>query len=118
MKRVYLLYLAIPVLALSLLPLSVWWFIGGVVAIMVFIAYQFYASRLKALQDRTDVLEKELEDLNVHLENSVLKEQKTSKEANHVKQMKQQLLSVLSHEIRTPMNRALGMSLLLEDTSL
>ncbi len=118
MKKVYLLYLAIPVLAFSLLRLSVWWFIGGVVAIMVFIAYQFYASRLKALQDRTDVLEKELEDLNVHLENSVLKEQKTSKEANHVKQMKQQLLSVLSHEIRTPMNGVLGMSLLLEDTSL
>jgi signal transduction histidine kinase/CheY-like chemotaxis protein len=118
MKKTYILFLAIPVAAFTLLWLSVWWFAGGIVVFMLFIAYQFYASRLKAIQDRTEVLEKELEDLHVHLENSVLKEEKTSKEAAQVKQTKQQLLSAIGHEIRTPMNGVLGMALLLEDTSL
>lgn len=118
MKKFYALFLALPVLALTLLYLSLWWFIGGVAVLMVFIAYQFYAARLKAMQARNEVLEKELEELHVRLEHAVLKEQKTSKEADQVRLMKQQLLSVLSHEIRTPMNGVMGMVLLLEDTPL
>ena len=118
MKKIYIYFLAIPVLAFTLMWLSVWWFAGGVAAFMLFIAYQFYASRLEAVQARTEVLEKEMEDLNAHLESSVLKEQKTSKEADQLKRTKQQLLTVIGHEIRTPMNGVLGMALLLEDTSL
>lgn len=118
MKRFYLILFAIPVLAFSLLYFSVWWFIAGLTAIMIFIAYRFYAERLGAAETSNELLENELEDLHMRLEKAVLKEQKTSKEAEQIKQVKQQLLSVLSHEIRTPMNGVLGMSLLLADTSL
>lgn len=118
MKKFYALFLAIPVLAFTLLWLSVWWFVGGVAAVMAFIAYQFYASRFNALQDRNDVLEKELEDLNEHLERSVVKEQKVSKEIENIRLTKQQLLSVISHEVRTPMNGIMGSALLMQETSL
>jgi signal transduction histidine kinase/CheY-like chemotaxis protein len=118
MKKFYILLFTIPVLAIMLLSLSVWWFVGGVSVVMVFIAYQFYATRFSAVKDRTSVLEKEGEDLHERLEKSVLKEQKTSKEAAQVKEQKQQLLSVISHEVRTPMNGVMGMALLLADTSL
>ena len=118
MKRFYLILFAIPVLAFSLLYFSLWWFIAGLTAIMIFIAYRFYAERLGAAETSNELLENELEDLHMRLEKAVLKEQKTSKEAEQIKQVKQQLLSVLSHEIRTPMNGVLGMSLLLADTSL
>jgi signal transduction histidine kinase/CheY-like chemotaxis protein len=118
MKKFYILFLAIPVLAFTLLWLSVWWFVGGVAAVMVFIAYQFYASRFNALQDRNEVLEKELEDLNEHLERSVVKEQKVSKEIENIRVMKQQLLSVISHEVRTPMNGIMGSALLMQETSM
>ena len=118
MKRFYLILFAVPVLAFSLLYFSVWWFIAGLAAVMIFIAYRFYAERLGAVETSNELLENELEDLHMRLEKAVLKEQKTSKEAEQVKQVKQQLLSVLSHEIRTPMNGVLGMSLLLADTEL
>jgi len=118
MKKFYITLLTVPILFFTLLYLSLWWFIGGVAVIMIFIAYRFYAISLRASEARKEILEKELEELHVHLEHSVLKEQKTSKEAEQVKQMKQQLLSVISHEIRTPMNGVLGMSLLFEDTPL
>jgi signal transduction histidine kinase/CheY-like chemotaxis protein len=118
MKKFYIIFLALPLLFFTLLYLSIWWFIGCVVVIMAVIAYRFYAVHLQASEARKEVLEMEVEDLNVRLENAVLKEQKTGKEAEQVKQVKQQLLSVLSHEIRTPMNGVLGMSLLLEDTTL
>jgi signal transduction histidine kinase/CheY-like chemotaxis protein len=67
---------------------------------------------------RNETLEKEVEDLHVRLEHAVLKEQRTTKEIGRIRELKQQLLSIISHEIRTPMNGVLGMSLLLEDTSL
>ena len=118
MKRFYLILFAVPVLAFSLLYFSVWWFIAGLAAVMIFIAYRFFAERLGAVETSNELLETELEDLHMRLEKAVLKEQKTSKEAEQVKQVKQQLLSVLSHEIRTPMNGVLGMSLLLADTAL
>src|SRR5918993_4724594 len=100
MKRFYLILFAIPVLAFSLLYFSIWWFIAGLGAIMLFIVYRFYAERLGAAETSNELLENELEELHMRLEKAVLKEQKTSKEAEHIKQVKQQLLSVLSHEIR------------------
>jgi signal transduction histidine kinase/DNA-binding response OmpR family regulator len=118
MKRFYLILFAVPVLAFSLLYFSVWWFIAGLGAIMIFIGYRFYSERLGAVETSNELLADELEDLHMRLEKAVLKEQKTSKEAEQVKHVKQQLLSVLSHEIRTPMNGVLGTSLLLADTSL
>jgi signal transduction histidine kinase/CheY-like chemotaxis protein len=118
MKKFYIIFLALPILAFTLLYLSIWWFIGGVGALMIFIAYRFYVVRLDASEARNEVLEKELADLHIRLEHSVLKEQKTSKEAAQIKEQKQQLLSVISHEIRTPMNGIMGMALLMADTPL
>ena len=118
MKKFYIIFLTLPILAFTLLYLSIWWFIGGLGLTMIFIAYRFYDVRLSASESRKEVLEKELEELHIRLENSVLKEQKTSKEAAQVKEQKQQLLSVISHEVRTPMNGVMGMALLLADTSL
>ncbi|MEP7377230.1 MAG: response regulator [Chitinophagaceae bacterium] len=118
MKRIYLILFAVPVLAFSLLYFSIWWFIAGLAALMAFIAYRFFAERLGSIETSNELLENEVEDLSMRLEKAVLKEQKTLKEVEQVKLVKQQLLSVLSHEIRTPMNGVLGMSLLLADTDL
>jgi signal transduction histidine kinase/CheY-like chemotaxis protein len=118
MKKFYIIFLAIPVLAFTLLRLSVWWFVGGIAALMAFVAYQFFASKLKAVQERTEVLENDLEDLNLRLEQTVLKEQKASREMENIRQAKQQLLSVISHEVRTPMNGIIGSALLMQETSL
>src|SRR6266496_636293 len=118
MKKFYLIFLAVPLLFLALMYLSIWYFIGGVVAIMILVAYHFYAVRLDALEDRNAVLENDLESVHVQLEQSVIKEQRTNKEVEKVRALKKQLLSVISHEVRTPMNGIMGMSLLLADTPL
>src|SRR6476469_3034538 len=112
MKRFYFLFFALPVIFFTLLFLSILWFIGAIALTMAFVAYRFYEVRLAAAEERNENLEKELEELHVHLENVVLKEQKATKEAQQIKEMKQQLLAVISHEIRTPMNGILGMALL------
>lgn len=118
MKKFYLFFISLPILASTLLYLSIWWFIGAAVLLMLFIAYQFYITKLRASESRIEVLENDIDDLNARLETAVLREQKTAREAAKVRGMKQQLLSVLSHEIRTPMNGVMGMSLLLSDTKL
>ena len=118
MKKFYIFFFALPVLAFTLLYLSTLWFIVAMVALLVFIAYRFFAERLEAEKVKGEVLENELEDLHIHLENAVLKEQKSRKEAEQIRQLKQQLLTVISHEVRTPMNGVMGMSLLLAETPL
>jgi signal transduction histidine kinase/DNA-binding response OmpR family regulator len=118
MKKFYALFFALPVLFFTLLYFSIWWFIGGMAVLMTFIIYRLYAERLHASTSKAELLEVELDELHVQLENAVVKEQKTSKEAEQVKQLKQQLLTVISHEVRTPMNGVLGMTLLMEDTPL
>src|SRR5437762_2194631 len=118
MKKFYVIFLALPILFFTLLYLSIWWFIGMITIIMIFIAYRFYAIRLHAASNRNTVLEKELEELHERLEQSFLKEQRTNKEVEHVRQLKKQLLSVISHEVRTPMNGIMGMAMLMTETSL
>jgi signal transduction histidine kinase/DNA-binding response OmpR family regulator len=118
MKRFYIIFFALPVLVFILLYFSIWWFTASLGVLMIFILYSFFAVRLDAAESRNEVLESEIEELNMRLENAVVKEQKTSKDADQIRQMKQQLLSILSHEIRTPMNGVLGTSLLLSDTTL
>jgi signal transduction histidine kinase/CheY-like chemotaxis protein len=85
---------------------------------MFYILYSIYASRLKTSETRIAELDQEIEKLHVHLDLSISKEQKACKDAEQVRESKQQLLSVISHEIRTPMNGVMGMSLLLSDTFL
>jgi signal transduction histidine kinase/DNA-binding response OmpR family regulator len=118
MKRFYFVFLAIAIVFFSLLYFSLWWFLGGVATIMAFIAYRFYDTRLQGMETKTEALELQIEELHVQLDHSIVIEQKKTKEAEHVKQLKQQLLAVLGHEIRTPMNGIMGMTLLLGDTPL
>ncbi|MBC7949105.1 MAG: response regulator [Chitinophagaceae bacterium] len=118
MKRFYILLFLVPVVAFSLLYFSIWWFLIGLALVMTFVIYRFIAERFATAETNKEMLENELEDLHLRLEKSVIKEQKTNKEVEEARQIKQALLSVLSHEIRTPMNGVLGMSLLLADTTL
>ena len=118
MKKFYVIFLAFPILFFTLLYLSVWWSVGAAGLIMVFAAYRFYAVRVHALNDKNEVLQKELEELHQRLEHSVLKEERTNKEVEKVRQLKKHLLSVISHEVRTPMNGIMGTALLLADTTL
>src|SRR5215468_9893407 len=115
MKRFYLIFLAIPVLFFTLLYFSIWLFVGGLVAVMLFIAYHIYQSKLKALSARNEVLMSENDKVHQRLEQSFIKEQRATKEVEKGRHLKKELLSVISHEIRTPMNGVMGMSLLLAD---
>ena len=85
---------------------------------MVFVAYRFYAVRLEAMHARNQLLSNQLEQLHVQLDNTMHKQMMANKEVEQMKQMKQQMLSVISHEIRTPMNGIMGMSVLLKQTPL
>jgi signal transduction histidine kinase/DNA-binding response OmpR family regulator len=118
MKKFYILLITLPVLLLTILYFSIWGFIAAVGLMIILLIYRFYAVRLKASEVRNNELEQQNEQLQKHLDYSILKEQKTSKEAEQVRHLKQQLLGVLGHEIRTPMNGVMGMTLLLGGTSL
>ena len=59
-------------------------------------------------------LEYQVDELQGQLDRSLIKEEKATKEAGQIRQVKQELLTIISHEIRTPMNGVLGMSLLLQ----
>jgi signal transduction histidine kinase/CheY-like chemotaxis protein len=118
MKKFYILFFSLPLLVCATLYLPIWFSIAGLAAVLLFIAYRFFKEELDALQARNEVLQMETEDLHVRLENAVVKEQKATKETEQIRKLKQQLLTVISHEVRTPMNGIMGMTLLLEDTSL
>jgi len=97
---------------------SIWWFVAGLAATMVFTVYRFHAVRLEAIRARNELLEQQVEELNTELDYYISKQMKASSEVEKMRQVKQQLLSVMSHEIRTPMNGIMGMSSLLKETSL
>lgn len=118
MKRIYIILFALPILGFTLLYLSIWWSIGVISALLIYLAYRFFSVKLDDIEARNEVLENELEDLHMRLETAVVKEERTSKEVAQVRQSKQQLLTVIGHEIRTPMNGVMGNTLLLADTSL
>src|SRR5258708_2531923 len=118
MKKFYVIFFAVCIIFFAMMYYSIWWFLAALATVMVFTAYRFYAIRLEAMQARNETLEQQVEQLHVQLDNSILKEMKTGKEAEQVKQLKQQLLTVINHEVRTPMNGIMGMSLLLSDTPL
>src|SRR5258705_7769980 len=118
MKKFYVIFFIVCIIFFALMYYSIWWFLAGLGSIMIFTAYRFYAVRLEAVQSRNEVLTQQLDQLHIQLDNVLLKEMKTNKEVEQMKQLKQQMLSVISHEIRTPMNGIMGMSLLLTETSL
>ena len=118
MKRFYIIFLLASIGFFALLAYSIWLFVGALIVCMIILAYRFYVTRLHALETRNEALQQQVEDLHVHLDSSIRKEQRTKREAELAKQFKQQLLTSMSHEIRTPMNGVMGMAALLAETSL
>jgi signal transduction histidine kinase/DNA-binding response OmpR family regulator len=118
MKKFYVIFFAVCIVFFALMYYSIWWFLAGLGSIMIFTAYRLYAVRLEAMHARNEVLAQQVDQLHVQLDNAMHKAMKTNKEIEQMKQVKQQMLSVISHEIRTPMNGIMGMSLLLKETPL
>ncbi len=118
MKRFYILFITGFILFSVLLYLSVLWMLAGVGIVVLVTSYQFYRQRLKIFETSVATLELQVEELESQLDRSISREQKSTRDAIQVRQAKQELLTVISHEIRTPMNGVLGMTLLLEDTTL
>lgn len=118
MKKFYIFFFFGFIILSALLYLSIWWFLAGVGIIIVFTIYHFYNARMMAMSSSVEELESQVEELQLHLDKSILKEERAIKEAGQIRQSKQELLTVIGHEIRTPMNGILGMTTLLHDTSL
>ncbi|MEO6612800.1 MAG: response regulator [Chitinophagaceae bacterium] len=118
MKNFYVLFFAGFIILSALLYFSVWWFLGGVTLIAIGTIYHFYRTKLKMFDATVLELELQVEELQLQLDSSLVKEEKATKDAAQIRQLKQELLSIISHEIRTPMNGVLGMTLLLEETTL
>jgi signal transduction histidine kinase/ActR/RegA family two-component response regulator len=118
MKRFYLVFVGLTIGCFVLLQFSPWWSLAIVGLAMLISAYYFYLTRLQGAESRAVALQLEIEQLQVHLDSSILKEQKAYGEAEKAKKVKRQLLATVNHEIRTPMSGMLGMASLLGDTSL
>jgi two-component system, sensor histidine kinase and response regulator len=118
MKRFYIIFLLLCIIFFVLLRYSPWLSLVAVGAAMLFSAFHFYKSRLEGAESRSLALEIEVDDLQLQLDSSLAKEQRSYKEAETAKNVKRILLSTVNHEVRTPMNGILGMTTLLVDTSL
>jgi signal transduction histidine kinase len=117
MKNPYIILLSLPVL-FFILHLPIWWFVAAISAIMLFIAYRFYAAQLHAVSDKNALLEKELEEVYERLEQSFFEEQKTNNEVEQERQLKKQFRSLISHKVLTQMHGIMGMAMLMAETSL
>jgi len=118
MKRFYFVFIGLTIPCFVLLQFSPWWSLAILGVAMLMSAYYFYRTRLQGAESRNMSLQQEIEQLQVQLDSSILKEQKTYGEAEIAKKVKRQLLATVNHEIRTPMNGMLGMTSLLGETDL
>jgi two-component system sensor histidine kinase/response regulator len=118
MKRSYFGFLGLAIPKFLLLQFSPWLSFVIVAIAMLMSAYYFYMTRLRGAESRNCALQEEIEQLQVHLDSSIQKEQKAHGEAETAKKVKRQLLATVNHEIRTPMNGMLGMTSLLGETDL
>jgi two-component system sensor histidine kinase/response regulator len=118
MKSFYLVFLGLTIPLFVLLQYSPWWSLVIVAIAMLLSAYHFYMTRLRGAESRNASLQHEIEQLQIHLDSSILKERKAYGEAETAKKVKRQLLATVNHEIRTPMNGMLGMTSLLGGTDL
>src|SRR5580704_7850683 len=118
MKRFYFVFLGLTIPCFALVQFSRWWSLAIVGIAMLMSAYYFYMTRLQGAESRNISLQREIEQLQVQLDSSILREQKTFGEAEIAKKVKRHLLATVNHEIRTPMNGMLGMASLLGETDL
>jgi two-component system sensor histidine kinase/response regulator len=118
MRMFCLIFLGLGATFVIVLRYSPWFALVAVGAAMLYSAYHFYLSRLQGSELRNVALQQEVQELQVQLDSSIVKEQKANKEAETAKSVKRHLLATVNHEIRTPMNGMLGMTTLLTDTPL
>ncbi|HEY2721139.1 MAG TPA: hypothetical protein VGI82_05420, partial [Chitinophagaceae bacterium] len=98
MKKFYFVFFAVCLLFFGLMYYSIWWFVAGIATIMVFTVYRFHSVKMESMQVQNELLEQQVEQLNMQLDHSMSRETKTSREMEKMKQLKEELLSVMSHE--------------------
>jgi signal transduction histidine kinase/ActR/RegA family two-component response regulator len=118
MKWFHCVFLGLTIAWFVLFQFYPWWSMIIVGLAMLVTAYYFYRTRLDGAESRNSSLQKEIGELQLQLDSSILKENKAYKDAETAKRLKRELLATITHEIRTPMNGMLGMTLLLRDTAL
>ena len=95
-----------------------WWFRTLTVFSILFMVLTFYKARTRAIRLRSKQLEASVEERTAELRstNEMLQQAKLASEA--ATRAKSEFLANMSHEIRTPMNGIIGMTGLLQDTTL
>ncbi|HMI77531.1 MAG TPA: response regulator [Ferruginibacter sp.] len=89
-----------------------------VIAAMLFVLYGFYRSNVKSYDNKIKSMGLQIAAMQQHLDYASREETKARADAKRSAAAREKLLASLSHEIRTPMNGILGMTILLEETSL
>jgi len=89
-----------------------------VIAAMLFVLYGLYRSNVKSYDDKIKSMGIQMAAMQQHLDYASREETKARVDAKRSAAAREKLLASLSHEIRTPMNGILGMTILLEETTL
>jgi CheY-like chemotaxis protein/nitrogen-specific signal transduction histidine kinase len=89
-----------------------------VIVAMALVMLGFYRSNVNSYHTKIKALGQQLNAMQDHLDYASREETKARAHAKRAAAARDNLLTSLSHEIRTPMNGILGMSILLEETSL
>ncbi|HVS94935.1 MAG TPA: HAMP domain-containing sensor histidine kinase [Puia sp.] len=118
MKWSYAISFAAGIVFFTLLTWSIWWLVGGAIVFLGVWVYQFIAERRYIHEVRTATLEKQLQELQSRLDNSVRNERQLARTAEQAVTARRQLLASMNQEIRTPVNGMIGMASLLTETQL
>lgn len=112
----------VTLIAIGNLLLSLLWLTWWVKLLIIFIAatgaFIFHRIKINALKNEKADLRRQVHERNELLSYANRNEQKARQEADLSNKNKSVLLSKISHEIRTPMNAVMGMTALLNETSL
>ncbi|WP_165495846.1 two-component regulator propeller domain-containing protein [Marinobacter halodurans] len=87
-----------------------WWFQGSSAAGFLALAFVGYRSRVRGIQQRSLLLEQQVDERTHELAESNEQLQIAKDEADNANQAKSVFLANMSHELRTPLNAILGFS--------